>query len=251
MRRGGGVTSLGRVVTAPAPSAAPLRRRAFVAALLLLASGRADAFWLLGFSTARTLAPGQVGVIAGTGGQFTTTGTPARDSFTPSLAHAGIRVGLADGLDVGYRLVTLPLPFGLVGPTLASAIDLKLRLTPAGADWPVALVAGGAAAYLAIDGRDRWAWSPGGALMLSHDIGTGLTLTMNARYLYAAIPDGPGGAASNEVQTFGGSTSLRIALRPDVAIIPEVGLFRALGRLRGASADGLGFQYGAVLAFNL
>ncbi len=232
-----------------APPASPLR--AVGAVLLLAAAAPADAFWLLGFSTAQTLGPGEVGVISGTGGQFTTAGHPPRDSFTPALAHAGLRVGLVDRLDVGYRLVTVPLPFGVVGPTLASAVDLKLRLTPAGAGWPVALVAGGAAAYLALDGQDRWAWSPGAALVLSRDLRDGLTLTVNARYLYAAIPDGPGGAGSNEVQIAGGSASARIALRPGLAVIPELGLFRAVGRLRGAPADGLGLQYGAVLAFTL
>ena len=67
----------------------------------------ANAFWLLNFQTAPTLAPGAIGFIGGTGGQFTSVGSPASNSFTPFLAHAGIRVGLADSLDVGYSYLLI------------------------------------------------------------------------------------------------------------------------------------------------
>lgn len=78
----------------------------------------ARAFWLLGFSTADTLPSGHVGFIAGTGGQFSDVGHPKETSFTPFLPHAGIRLGLTERIDVGYRLTQVALPFSSVGPSL-------------------------------------------------------------------------------------------------------------------------------------
>ncbi|HSN28331.1 MAG TPA: hypothetical protein VLT45_18725 [Kofleriaceae bacterium] len=74
-----------------------------------------------------------------------------------------MRVGLLDRLDVGYRLVTVPLPYSSVGPSLGSAADLKLRVTPDDSQLRVAVIAGGGVSYLHISGKDRFAWSPGGA----------------------------------------------------------------------------------------
>ena len=108
---------------------------AVVLAACLAFPSRGRAFWLLGFSSADTLPPATFGVIAGTGGQLSETGDPAKTSFTPFLPHAGFRVGIADGLDVGYRLTQVALPFSSVGPTLGGEIDVRYRLTPANSEW--------------------------------------------------------------------------------------------------------------------
>lgn len=216
--------------------------------LAMLAPRPASAFWVLNFSTADTLAPGQVGFIGGTGGQLTTVGEPAKLSYTPFLAHAGIRVGLIDRLDIGYRLVTVPLPYNTAGPSLGAAADAKVRLTPKESRWQVSLIAGGAIAYLRLSGENRTAFSPGGDVVVSRTLATALTVAANARYVFAAIPSAPGGASANQVQVFGGSVALRIGLTQTVSIIPEMGLFRFEGELGNVESDGWGTQYGAVLS---
>ncbi len=215
---------------------------------MCLLSARSEAFWVLNFSTGQTLAPGQVAFIGGTGGQLTFIGEPSKVSFTPFLAHAGIRIGLFDRLDIGYRLVTVPLPYNSVGPTLGAASDLKFRFTPEGSSWHAALIAGGAFAYLHVADQDRTAWSPGADLILSHTLSNGWVPAVNARYVFTAIPSAPGGAQQNHVHAFGGSASLKIGLTRTVSVIPELGVFRFDGAIGGVPESGWGGQYGAVLS---
>ena len=205
--------------------------------------------WLLGFSPADTLPPGGFSAIAGTGGQFSSVGDPNLTSFTPFLAHAGVRAGLADGWDVGYRLVTVALPFSSVGPTLGSEIDVKHRFTPKDAPWQVAFVAGLGYAYLDMQNQSRSAWSPGVDLVISHTMTPGYTAFADLRYVYTFIPTASGGSTSNYFQAFGPGIGVKVRVTDVVSLIPEVGAFDFQGKLAGQKADGIGIQYGAVLGF--
>ena len=232
----------------------PLKDRARAARLLVfgllaLAPRPASAFWLLNFGTAAPLPQGGVAFIGGTGGQLTEVGTPVQSSYTPFLAHAGIRVGLASFLDAGFRLCTVPLPFNVGGgPVLGGEIDLKLRLTPARFKWQASVLAGVGYAYLLLQDQSKSAWSPGAEVTVSRDLSGRVTLTLNARYAYTGIPTGLGGMDSNLVHSFGGSVGLRIGLTQNIAILPEVGGFGFEGAITGKSTNGWGLQYGVVLA---
>ena len=224
---------------------------ALVALAVLLASRPARAFWVLNFSTAQTVAPGHVVFIGGTGGQLTSVGHPLQASYTPFLAHAGIRFGIANGVDAGYRLVTVPMPWSAVGPTLGSAVDVKLRLTPMSWHWQLAFIAGGAVSYLLIADTDRFAWSPGVDVVLTRLLGPNLSITLNARYAYTAIPSAAGGADQNYVHAFGPSVGMRFGLTKNISVLPELGFFRFQGAIGGVEKEGLGMQYGAILSASL
>jgi hypothetical protein len=211
----------------------------------------AQAFWLLGFATGDTLPPGALGAIAGTGGQDSDVGNPRTNSFTPFLAHAGVRLGVLDNVDLGYRLTTLPLPYSKVGPTLGGEIDVKVRLTPQESPWQVALIGGGAYSYLQLQGSSRDAWSPGVDLTVSRRLSNTYTVISEMRYVYTAITSAPGGSRRNEVQAAGADLGTRIALTKTVALVPEIGVFDFNGQIGGRNESGVGFQYGAVLSFRL
>ncbi len=219
----------------------------FVSAALL--PQRADAFWLLGFSTADTLPRGELGAIAGTGGQYSSVGDPRSDSFTPFLPHAGLRVGVADGWDVGYRLTQVALPYSSAGPSLGGEVDVKHRLTSPESAWQSALVLGVAYSYLDLESRSKSAWSPGVDWVVSRPVGHDLTAISELRYVYTAIPAGPGGEQANHVSATGIDFGLRIGVKAKVSIIPEIGLFDFSGRLAGRNGSGFAAQYGVVLAF--
>lgn len=229
-----------------------MRRVALAASCLtLLVATPARAFWVLNFSTGQTLDPGHLAFIGGTGGQLTAVGDPLRTSYTPFLAHAGVRVGLVDGVDVGYRMVTVPLPWTSVGPTLGAASDVKVRLTQKASPWQVALVGGGAFAYLRVFDDDRLAWSPGADLVVTRVFSEALSLSVNARYVYTAIPGAPGGISGNSLHAFGPTVGMRIALTKVVSVLPEIGVFDFVGSLGGVTDDGIGMQYGAVLSASI
>jgi hypothetical protein len=234
-----------------APNRKPAKLRFFLLAiiLLLLTPMPAAAFWLLGFSTADTLPQGGLSAIAGTGGQITTVGRPPDTSFTPFLAHAGIRLGLADGWDVGYRLVQVSAPFASVGPTLGGEVDLKYRLTPSNSDWQVALVGGFAVGFLDLSGSSNIAWSPGVDLIFSHEFMPGYKGFFELREVYTAIPTAPGGQSANYVNAAGIGFGMSIALTDAISVVPEIGVYDAVGRLSNRSANGTIIQYGAVLNF--
>ena len=205
--------------------------------------------WLLGFSPADTLAPGSYSAIAGTGGQWSSVGDPHRDNFTPFLAHAGIRAGLTDGWDIGYRLATIALPYSSVGPSLGAEIDVKHRLTDIGNPWQVAIVAGAGYAYLDIQSQSRNAWSPGLDMIISHQIVSGYTAFADLRYVYTEIPSAVGGATANHFQAFGPGLGVKIKLKDKISVTPEIGAFNFNGSIANQSANGIGIQYGVVLGF--
>lgn len=226
--------------------------RAFIPALLgvvLMVPRPADAFWLLGFSTGDTLPDGGLGAIAGTGGQYSSVGDPSRNSFTAFLPHAALRVGFADGWDIGYRLAQVALPFSSVGPSLGSEVDVKHRLTPADSAIQVAIVVGAAYSYLDISGQSRSAWSPGIDLVVSRTLTPRYTAISELRYVYTAIPTANGGSGNNYLHAVGVDLGMRIGLTPTVSLVPEMGVFDFVGHLGTRSANGVAAQYGAVLAF--
>ena len=221
---------------------------ALVAGVVLIPRPAA-AFWLLGFSTADTLPPGGFAAIAGTGGQYSSVGNPSRSSFTPFLPHAGLRVGLADGWDIGYRLTQVALPFSSVGPSLGGEIDVKHRLTPADSVWQAAVVVGAAYSYLDLSGQSKSAWSPGVDFVVSRAITPRYAAISELRYVYTAVPTAAGGEGANHLSATGIDLGLRIGLTGTVSVVPEVGLFDFAGRLTNRGASGIAAQYGAVLAF--
>ena len=214
-----------------------------------LAPRPAAAFWLLGFSTADTLPRWDLGAIAGTGGQYSSVGDPRLGSFTPFLPHAGLRVGVGDGWDVGYRLTQVALPFSSVGPSLGGEFDVKHRFTSADSLWQAAAVVGVAYSYLDLQNQSKNAWSPGLDLVLSRSMGSKYTAISELRYVYTGIPSAPGGAPANHVNAAGIDFGMRIGLAGRVSVIPEVGVFRFSGLLAGNNAGGIAAQYGVVLAF--
>lgn len=215
----------------------------------VLAPMPATAFWLLGFSTADTLPQGDFSAIAGAGGQLSSVGEPRTTSLTTFLPHAGIRAGLADGWDIGYRLTQVALPFSSIGPSLGAEIDLKRRLTPADSPWQAALVIGGAYSYLDIQDRSRSAWSPGVDLILSHSFTPRYAGFVDLRYVYTAIPTAIGGDAGNYLNAVGVGLGVRAKLTEVVSISPEIGVFDFNGKLAGKQENGVGVQIGAVLGF--
>ncbi len=217
--------------------------------LCLIAAAPARAFWLLGFSPAETLKPGDLGFISGTGGQLTSVGSPQKTSYTPSLPHAGIRLGLSDSLDAGYRLVQVALPFSASGPTLASEVDVKWRLTDTRSTWQAALVPSFAYGYVMLNGASKDAWSPGLGLILSRRIAwRDARVFTELRYVYSAVGSAPGGSAQTHLHAAGNDWGLKVPLTSQISLIPEAGLFDFMGRNLGARADGIGFQYGVVLS---
>ncbi len=224
-------------------------RRGWAVVGLLWFSGSAQAFWLLGFSTADTTPVGGFSAIAGTGGQYSSVGAPRQSSFTPFLPHAGFRTGLAEDWDIGYRLTQVALPFSSVGPSLGSEVDVKHLLTDPSSSWKMALVVGMAYSYLEISGQSKNAWSPGVDLIASHALSDRYTLITELRYVYTAIPSAAGGSSANNLNATGVDIGTKVALTPSVALVPEIGLFDFRGSLMGYSANGLAFQYGAVLSF--
>ena len=217
-------------------------------ALVLAWPSAARAFWLLGFSPADTLAPGSVSLISGTGAQFTQVGNAPRDSFTAFLPHAGFRVGLADGLDIGYRLTQVALPFSSVGPSLGGELDAKWRLTPAASLWQAALVGGFAYSGLEIENSARSAWSPGVDLVLSRKVANLDAIFTEFRYIYTAIPTAFGGAADNYLNAVGLGEGFKIGLTSSTSVIPELGLYRLDGEMARADASGWALQVGAVVS---
>jgi len=214
-------------------------------------SSPAGAFWLLNFQTAPTLEPGKVAFIGGTGGQLTVVGNPGQYNFTPFLSHFGVRLGLIDHLDVGYRLLTVALPYSSVGPNLGGEIDFKYFLSSAQDPWQFSLIGGLAYAYVDIFNQSKSAWSPGFDIMVTHPLGSGLALSLNGRYVYTGIPTASGGEVENNLTASGGSIGLSIPLGPTTAIKPEMGLFNFNGQIGGNDMSGLGAQYGVVFSSKL
>ncbi|OZB33730.1 MAG: hypothetical protein B7X47_03105 [Ferrovum sp. 34-44-207] len=208
-------------------------------------------FWLLGFSDAKTLNPGGLGVIAGTGAQFARVGNPQSNSFTGAIPHAGLRYGLTDDLDIGYRLVQVALPFTSVGPTLGSEVDLKKRLTNLNDAYQVALVGGLAYSYLDLSGVSKSAYSPGVDLVLSHTLNQQFTWFTELREVYTAIPTAVGSTGSNHFNAIGIASGGKIRLTDSTSFVPEIGYFHFNGLLNNQSANGNAIQIGAIFAIKV
>ncbi len=207
-----------------------------------------NAQWVLNFGTAYTVSPKDFAFISGTGGQFTFIKNTPSTNFTPFLAHAGIRYGLTKNIDIGYRLCTVALPYSSAGPTLGSAVDLKLRLTNQNANWQLCVVSGIGLAYISILNTQKTAWSPGGLMSLSKKLSKkGSLLTFNARILKTVIPTAAEGSSGNYVNIIGGSISYLNNLNKVIAIIPEIGLFNMNGKINNVQTNGIGLQVGVVL----
>ena len=224
----------------------------YINIVAILAAAPSEAFagsWLLGFSSADTLPPGDFSAIAGTGGQISSVGDPRHTSFTPFLAHAGIRAGLADGWDIGYRLAPVALPYATVGPSLGGEVDLKHSLTAIGDPWQVAVVLGVGYAYLNLQDKSRSAWSPGADIVISRNIASNYTIFADLRYVYTIIPTANGGSGANHFEAFGPGVGIKIKVKDNISLIPEVGVFDFQGKISNQRVNGFGAQYGAVLGF--
>ncbi len=227
-------------------------RRALLPLLLLsLAPQSAPAFWLLGFSPAETLPPGSLGVIAGTGAQLTRVGEPAQNSSTTFIPHAGFRVGVSDGFDLGYRLVQVAVPYTSAGPTLGGEVDAKLRLTDPADTYQAALVGGVAYSSVELSSQSKSAWSPGVDLVGSRALSSKYTVFSELRYVYTAIPTGIAGESGNHFTAGGIGTGLKIKLTPQASLVPEIGLFHLDGRLSGAPASGNAMQIGIIFSIRV
>lgn len=222
-----------------------------VLALLITMHSASQAQWLLNFGTASTTKPGQVVFISGTGAQLTFIQSPSSTNFTPFLAHAGIRVGLFRSVDIGYRLCTVALPYSSAGPSLGAASDLKVRLNPEQVKWQFSIIGGAGLAYVTLLNKQKSAWSPGGAMVLTHPFSDKMSITLNARYTETYIYTAAGGGESNYVKALGGSLGAAYNMNQIISILPELGVFDLQGKIAGGRTNGLGIQVGTVLRVNL
>ena len=205
-------------------------------------------FWVVNFGTARTLAPKKIGFAAGMGGQVVLLGDPQKASAFFTIPHAGFRYGLSNRLDAGLRLAPIPLPFATVGPGFGINLDVKYRLSKADSkvDWACVLGAGGA--HVLIENKSRLAYSPNVALLNSYHLGGTTMLTLMGRYVHLGIPTATDGAKANFVGIGGVSLGLKKDIRPNIALLPEIGAYWYNGQILGIPKRGPGFQYGLMLA---
>lgn len=205
-------------------------------------------FWVVNFGTARTFAPKKIGFAAGMGGQVVFLGDPRKTSAFFTIPHAGFRLGLAKGLDAGLRLAPIPLPFATVGPGFGINLDAKYCFTPPTSKIDWGLVVGLGGAHVLIEDRNRLAYSPNVALLNSYHLGGTTVLTIMGRYVYLGIPTAAEGVKANFVNIGGISLGLKKDIRPNIALLPEVGAYWYDGKILGVTKRGPGFQYGLMLA---
>lgn len=209
---------------------------------------KSEAFWVVNFGTAKTLPKYKAGFAAGLGGQMVFAGDPTEKNGFFLIPHAGFRLGLAGRVDMGLRLAPVPLPFSTVGPGFGANLDAKVRLTPAEASFQVSLILGAGGAHVLVRDDNRLAWSPNAAALFTFMADRAVPLTIMGRYVYLAIPSGPGGGSDNFVHIVGPSAGLKFDVWPNVSVLPEVGAYWYEGRLAGLEMSGPGFQYGLMLA---
>lgn len=207
-----------------------------------------SAFWVVNFGIARTLLQGKVGFAAGMGGQVVRLGTPRYTSAFFTIPHAGFRYGIANRLDIGLRLAPIPLPFATVGPGFGINIDLKYCLTKPGSKFDFAIVGGMGGAHVLIEGNTRYAVSPNAALLGTYNISKTTQVTGMIRYVNLVIPSAPKGSSGNYVNIAGLSLGLRKEIRPNISILPEIGVYNYNGKINGTQKAGPGFQYGLMIA---
>jgi hypothetical protein len=205
-------------------------------------------FWVVNFGTARTLPKGRIGFAAGIGGQVVLIGDPQKASAFFSIPHAGFRFGLARRLDAGLRLAPIPLPYATVGPGFGVNLDVKYLLTKPDSKVDFSLVLGAGGAHVLIDEKARYAYSPNVALLNSYHLAGTTVLTLMGRYVYLGIPSAPEGAKANFVNITGLSVGLKKDLKPNIALLPEIGAYWYEGKIAGVRKAGPGFQYGIMLA---
>ncbi len=208
-------------------------------------------FWVVNFGTARTLPPRRFGFAAGLGGQVVFLGNPQKASAFFTIPHAGFRLGLTNRLDMGLRLAPIPLPFASVGPGFGVNLDAKYRLTKPDSKVDLALILGAGGAHLLIEDRTRYAYSPNAALLNSYHLAGTTVLTFMGRYVHLGIPTATGGARTNFVNISGLSIGLKKDLKPNVAILPEIGAYWYDGQIGAVRKAGPGFQYGIMIATSL
>lgn len=205
-------------------------------------------FWVVNFGTARTLAHKKFGFAAGMGGQMVFLGDPQKTSAFFTIPHAGFRYGLAKKLDIGLRLAPIPLPFATVGPGFGINLDRKYCFTKSESKVDFSLVLGFGIAHVLIEEVSRFAYSPNVALLNSYKLGETTYLTVMGRYVNLAITTAPEGATSNFVNISGISFGLKKDIKPNIAILPEVGAYWYQGQIIGVPKNGLGLQYGVMIA---
>jgi hypothetical protein len=67
------------------------------------------------------------------------------------------------------------------------------------------------------------------------------------RFVHLAITTAPQGAKANFVNISGISFGLRKNIRPNIAILPEIGTYWYQGKIINVSKNGLGLQYGVMI----
>jgi hypothetical protein len=206
------------------------------------------AFWVVNFGTARTLTKKKFGFAAGMGGQLVILGDPKKPSAFFTIPHAGFRYGLATRLDIGLRLAPIPLPFATVGPGFGINLDAKYCLTKPESKVDLSIVLGVGGAHVLIEEISRFAYSPNLALLNSYKLNESTFLTIMGRYVNLGIPTAPEGAQANYVNISGISFGLKKDIRPNIAILPEIGSYWYQGEILGVTKNGPGFQYGVMIA---
>jgi hypothetical protein len=215
---------------------------------LLLLPIASSAFWVVNFGTARTLHRGKFGFAAGMGGQMVFLGDPKLTSAFFTIPHAGFRYGIGNRLDAGLRLAPIPLPFATVGPGFGINLDAKYCFTQPDNKVDFGLVVGLGGAHVLIEEKTRYAYSPNAALLSTYNVNEKTHLTVMARYVNLAIPTAPEGARANYTNIAGISFGLKRDIRPNISILPEVGVYSYEGKITGTAKRGPGFQYGLMIA---
>jgi hypothetical protein len=205
-------------------------------------------FWVVNFGTARTLKHKKFGFAAGMGGQMVFLGEPKKTSAFFTIPNAGFRYGLTKKIDIGLRLAPIPLPFATVGPGFGVNLDAKFCLTKPESKVDFALVVGFGGAHVIIEDVSRFAYSPNFALLNSYQLSETTYFTIMGRYVNLAITTAPQGAKANFVNITGMSFGLKKDIRPNIAILPEVGTYWYQGKIIGVSKNGLGIQYGIMIS---
>lgn len=205
-------------------------------------------FWVVNFGTARTLNKGKFGFAAGMGGQMVFLGDPKLTSAFFTIPHAGFRYGIANRLDAGLRLAPIPLPFATVGPGFGINLDVKYCFTKPESKFDFGVVLGFGGAHVLIEENTRLAYSPNAAMLGTYNVNETTHFTVMARYVNLAIPTAPQGVSANFVNIAGVSFGLKKDIRPNISILPEVGVYNYDGRITGTGKSGPGFQYGLMIA---
>lgn len=91
-------------------------------------------------------------------------------------------------------------------------------------------------------------WDRALALLNSYHLRGTTYLTLMGRYVHLGIPTAPEGAKANFVTISGLSLGLKKDIKPNIALLPEIGAYWCEGRITGIAKTGLGFQYGVMIA---